>query len=406
MKPLMKNSLHSAILASILASTQLIASNTITIQNGWNLLGSGNNDINLTATFASHPGVQTVWGFTNDTKQWLAYGNNAAVAQLIANNSTIGNLESIPPNLGFWVLNNGQAFTINVDTNNSYNDQNNSGDYNNTNQGNSVSYTYGTSTTDTFASFIGHTLFSIWENGYSTDELLNTTTINSTEYDKNGTLLTNQSISIALDANNSSFTYSMQNGEEGRLQLNGVRTITALNGTDTTSMGLKELSITSTTTAQASSFTWENAHWTPRVYDNNGTSTLITNIVTLKNQYLTNDWSTGNNNERYFFEASTDTSVTSGNLVGADSNGTYPNCTPSQDIDCTRYVRNNTVVGTWNLTNDVLTMDAPSQIKAYKFEAGVFQEGWIEKVGSTDTWTWLTPDTQYNSTLETFIKQN
>ena len=390
LKKLIQGSFVSFAVASSLLATD------VTIEHGWNLLGTGVNDVNLSATFSAHPDVSIVWGFENNTKNWVAYGNNNSLNQLITDHN-ITHLEFVPSNMGYWVLNNGSVFNVTLVQNGAT-----ATTPPNQNQQSHLKFTFGADTNDTSHSLFvtGTTLFDSWSDGYDKDIIQSATSLQGNEYsyDTSNNSFTNprtRNITYSIIADNN-VIYSMPNGENGYLIINNVKLINSVNGSDISTMGLKYIAITSTVTQQATTFDWQTASWQPTYYSQASNSQLpITDIITLKNHFINPNegyWQ-GDQGNRYFFEGSNDMNITSGNLVNAIYQGKDPNCTPTANNDCLRYIRGTTHVGTWSLTNNILSAETDKQINAWRFNSGTFEEGWIAKVGATDQWAWVTGGT-------------
>lgn len=404
LRTVIKGSIVSIGLASALLGSQ------ITIQNGWNLLGTGYENVVLNNKFSAHPEVSLVWGYTNDTKQWLAYGNSAVTAQVLVDNN-ISKLEFVPSHVGYWVLNNGSAFTIDTpdgnvssgDNNNTNNDQNNS----NSSQQKSIdiNVTYGAALTGkTLSSFLvdGTTFFEIEGHEYIKNSVSGSSITSEWYKDVNGSLTLEETENINVSTVNGTYTLT-DIGEKGTISLDSVSQIETVNGVIVT--GMQSLKVTAVVTQQATIQKWYKSSWTPKYFDETLNQNIpVTDVVKLKNNYIKGNWF-GNNDNKQMFAASSDTSVTSGDVMLAAATGTQQNCTPSSDYDCKIYSPSSTKVGTWNLTNDILTVDTNASVNAWQFNNGIFEESWIDKVGTSHQMEWITggTDTAVNSAIESTI---
>ena len=236
---------------------------------------------------------------------------------------------------------------------------------------------------------------------YATINFGSSNSMTMTEYDFNGSNFNlgevdNLTFTIQSDTNAS---FVMQNGEEGNVILNSVISTPNIYGSSIP--GMKLITQTFYVTKSATNPTWSPAGWTPT--NSNG---AITNITTLKNQYITNNWWEGDDNSKYMFEDTNDTSLTSGNLVEAITS-TQQNCTPTAGNDCKIYTRTNNVIGTWNLTNSVLTFDTNNSINSFRFDSnGTFEAAWGDKAGSSFSMQWYTggTDSSVNSSIESAMR--
>lgn len=105
---------------SAIASTSLFAQSSICLENGWNLLGAS-AAISVNTQFNDADKIDTVWGFDNYTKTWLAYSPDSSKQSLIDSSSSISNLTSIMANTGYWVNSKGSHCLDSQDTQPSYN---------------------------------------------------------------------------------------------------------------------------------------------------------------------------------------------------------------------------------------------------------------------------------------------
>ena len=268
-----------------------------------------------------------------------------------------------------------------------------------------IQLTYGATATDTLNTLFpsGAVAFEYVpsENRYSKIDF-GSGTITMTEYDFNGSSFNQGNVDTLTLSSNSdtNVSFSLPNGQAGDMLLNSVREVTQVNGGDVS--GIKSAALTINFTQAPTTIDWQTATWTPR--DNN---TTITDITTLKNQYLTNNWYNGDN-PKFMFKDSGDTTLTSGTLVEATVAGTQSNCTPTAEYDCKTYARTTNVIGKWDLntTSGVLTFDASSSIYYLRFNGGTLEEAWAEKPGSSMDVEWITggTDTSNAAAIESTIR--
>jgi hypothetical protein len=85
------------------------------IHIGWNLLGTGDNALNLQSTFSSYSDISWVWVYNNTTQKWEVYGNTQTEKDLIDPTSTLySETSTVPANSGYWLWNNGEAVDITI----------------------------------------------------------------------------------------------------------------------------------------------------------------------------------------------------------------------------------------------------------------------------------------------------
>ena len=92
------------IVSSLVLTASLINAETVDIHSGWNLLGTGAQDINVSATFADKD-ISLVWGYRNIQKDWVAASPNGDYTpeQLVATSSVQEYFQSVPAHMGYWV---------------------------------------------------------------------------------------------------------------------------------------------------------------------------------------------------------------------------------------------------------------------------------------------------------------
>jgi hypothetical protein len=93
-----------------LATASLLSAENVTVQNGWNLLGSPYN-IDLEASFKDHADITLAWSYNNSGKEWMAYGNSLSMQSAITS-SSYNLVSSVDKLSGFWVKNSGDAITV------------------------------------------------------------------------------------------------------------------------------------------------------------------------------------------------------------------------------------------------------------------------------------------------------
>jgi hypothetical protein len=368
------------VIGSIIAATTAMVVNATTVQQGWNLLGAGSSDVNLSTTYGSNPDIKLVWGFENDTKTWIGYSSDAGINQLLINNN-LGGFESVPAGMGYWVLSNSSTTTVidNNVTDNNISDP-------------SSSVVYSSETVDmSFTMMASKNIFEIdWRHlEYSKIDLSGFPTGTITDsYYENGSWSsdTPETFSISnLTSYNANLTFT--DGSVAELNIIGAKKIQSIDGEDKSSLDMYDVSLEYNITTEATNIVWENTDWTPTTWDNvNQIEVVITDIDTLKNQYLTNSWYMHEGQKIYMFEMNTNTALTSGNIVEAEVTGTYDNCTWD---DCNIYSATANVVGSWSLANSELVMELPLLTKKYRFDSAAgFQEQWIEHVGYGESLVW------------------
>ncbi len=95
----------SFVTAAFLGISSLYAQ-TVNLQPGWNLIGTGGMKLDLQNTFASYSDIKYVWAFENQNKSWLVYGNTQNSKENISNSSYNSNQTNyLDTYSGLWVLN-------------------------------------------------------------------------------------------------------------------------------------------------------------------------------------------------------------------------------------------------------------------------------------------------------------
>ena len=115
------------------------SASSIQIYQGWNLLGVGNETINIKAFEDFKDKVTIIWTWDAENQKWKAYSPNPSIQALIEKYAGKGALEGvvnkIAPFQGFWLLAN-EAFSIN------YPDTYNASDEFDNLEGNGYKYAY------------------------------------------------------------------------------------------------------------------------------------------------------------------------------------------------------------------------------------------------------------------------
>jgi len=94
------------------AGSLSLSATTVTVYNGWNLLGYS-TEVDLNATFSPYPDITLIWSFDNDKKSWEAYGNTENYRNLVKSNG-YNSIEKIGNGLGYWVMNSGSDLRIKI----------------------------------------------------------------------------------------------------------------------------------------------------------------------------------------------------------------------------------------------------------------------------------------------------
>lgn len=101
---------------ALLLWSSLLTADTIDLQPGWNLLGTGTEQIDINATFVDKD-ISLVWGYRNIQKDWVASSPNGDYTpeQLVTNSSVQEYFESVPAHMGYWVKSeNTQSQTVDI----------------------------------------------------------------------------------------------------------------------------------------------------------------------------------------------------------------------------------------------------------------------------------------------------
>jgi len=104
------------LIALLLGGGLAFSASNIQIYQGWNLLGVGNETINIKAFEDFKDKVTIIWTWDAENQKWKAYSPNPSIQALIEKYAGKGALEGvvnkISPFQGFWLLAN-EAFSIN-----------------------------------------------------------------------------------------------------------------------------------------------------------------------------------------------------------------------------------------------------------------------------------------------------
>jgi hypothetical protein len=94
-----------SIVASAILASSAIAQN-ITLNQGWNLVGSSVSDVNTSEVFTEQKGVDIVWGWNATSQKWKVSSPNTNYTQKIntlKDSGAVLALDTISANNGFWV---------------------------------------------------------------------------------------------------------------------------------------------------------------------------------------------------------------------------------------------------------------------------------------------------------------
>ncbi len=386
----------SALTVLILAG--LVNASTINVESGWNLISTaGISNVSTSCILNQLPKGSIIWSFDNYSKKWLAKSNSDIINSAISNH-LLQFVENVNSTQGFWLNNVGGASTIDMNCTGS------------TTSSSSTNFVFGNvlnlTAYDMFQS--GNIFFDVTGDGGYDKVIVNSqTNVTDEWYEYNGTgfvLSDTMDINITVNSDNN-FSYSIANGERGDIIINEIKEILAVGDENTSTAGLKYISVTSYVTHEGIGY-WDPENWTPTYYDSNSSQDVpVADIDTLKNLYINPNsgyWFGEPDNNVWMFEASSDTTITSGNIVRANYEGLWDNCTPTNEYDCKKFVRTTDVVGSWSLQNGILSVDAPEAKIEWKFESGRLYKKEIEKVGSVHNWFWLWGDDP--TTIETQIR--
>lgn len=377
---------------TVLTLVGLVNASTINVESGWNLISTaGTSNVSTSCILNQLPEGSIIWSFDNYSKKWLAKSNSDIINSAISNH-LLQFVENVNSTQGFWLNNAGGVVAIDM------------------NCANIPMFTFGTNLSYTaYEIFNADNIFFDVSEGDGYDKIIvnSQTNITDKRYEFNGTdfiLQDTMDINITINSDNN-FSYSITGGERGDIIINEIKEIVAVD--DVNVSGLKYISVTSYITQEGEGF-WDLEGWQPTYYDDSqNKSVQITDIVTFKNQFIDPNggyWNGEPDNNVWMFAESNDTTVTSGNVVRAQFNGYWENCTPSNEYDCKKFIRTNEVIGQWSLQNDILTVNLSDETIEWKFNNGQLFRKEIEKIGSKHDWFWLWSDNP--TSLENTIRSN
>lgn len=377
---------------TVLTLVGLVNASTINVESGWNLISTaGTSNVSTSCILNQLPEGSIIWSFDNYSKKWLAKSNSDIINSAISNH-LLQFVENVNSTQGFWLNNAGGVVAIDM------------------NCANIPMFTFGTNLSYTaYEIFNADNIFFDVSEGDGYDKIIvnSQTNITDKRYEFNGTdfiLQDTMDINITINSDNN-FSYSITGGERGDIIINEIKEIVAVD--DVNVSGLKYISVTSYITQEGEGF-WDLEGWQPTYYDDSqNKSVQITDIVTFKNQFIDPNggyWNGEPDNNVWMFAESNDTTVTSGNVVRAQFNGYWENCTPSNEYDCKKFIRTNEVIGQWSLQNDILTVNLSDETIEWKFNNGQLFRKEIEKIGSKHDWFWLWSDNPTD--LENTIRSN
>ncbi|WOE69409.1 hypothetical protein RZR97_09845 [Hydrogenimonas thermophila] len=377
-----------------------VSGSTLIVENGWNLVSTaGNSGVTAECILDQLQQDSLIWIFDNKGKDWSGRSNNESINNVITSYS-FSLVETIEESDGFWLFNTGS--TKEVDLNCTYSDyENNIESIPNFIFGNELAFT----AYDIFKT--GNVLFSIDSDGYDRVDVKSPTNVIDKwyEFDENEFILQEtMDINITVNSDNN-FSYALPDGEKGDIIINYIKEILAVD--DENVSGLKYISVTSYVTQEGEGY-WEIDGWQPTYYDNNLSQDVqITDIITFKNQFIDPNggyWNGEPDNDVWMFAASDDKTITNGDIVKAQFDGYWDNCTPTNEYDCKKFIRTNEVIGSWSLQSNILTVDLPNEKLEWKFDNGKLYRKEVEKIGSTNNWFWLWGDNPDNIENEIRIK--
>ena len=377
---------------TVLTLAGLVNATTINVESGWNLISTaGTSNVSTSCILNQLPEGSIIWSFDNYSKKWLAKSNSDIINSAISNH-LLQFVENVNSTQGFWLNNAGGVVAIDM------------------NCANIPMFTFGTNLSYTaYEIFNADNIFFDVSEGDGYDKIIvnSQTNITDKRYEFNGTdfiLQDTMDINITINSDNN-FSYSITGGERGDIIINEIKEIVAVD--DVNVSGLKYISVTSYITQEGEGF-WDLEGWQPTYYDDSQNKNVqITDIVTFKNQFIDPNggyWNGEPDNNVWMFAESNDTTVTSGNVVRAQFNGYWENCTPSNEYDCKKFIRTNEVIGQWSLQNDILTVNLSDETIEWKFNNGQLFRKEIEKIGSKHDWFWLWSDNPTD--LENTIRSN
>lgn len=371
----MKKSLS---LSFVLALSVNLSAATVGVQNGWNLISTaGENNVASECILNQLSQGSMIWKYNSN--QWFAKSNDPQINNLIYNHN-IEFVNSIGLKEGFWVYNSGDFVDVNMSCLN-----------------NEVNFTMN------YLLQPGNVFFGvdIVEEGVGYGKFIvnSQDNIKEQDYEFNGTgfNLTYQgdiNTTIVSD-NNVSYSSLMPDREKGYLILNEVKKVSTLGDLNVSDLGVVSFYFNRYVT-QGEEDHWEEENWGPSYND----------IESLKNSFIDpndkyhefcNDESEGG---PFMFEASTDTSITSGNvvkakLIGISSDGHK------------EYARTDEVVGSWKLENGILTAITPKEIVKWKIEDGKRYETIDERAGSVwkEVWFMAKDPAKFEERIREYYKE-
>lgn len=229
---------------AILALYGNLGAATLKIESGWSLLSTGGeNNVSVDCILNKLPSYSLIWKYSN--KKWYAKSNSEEINNKISNIQAIGLAESLDITEGFWVYNSGDSIDINIDKNCTNEEINNS----NVND-NSPNFVFGNELNLTVYDLIkqGNIFFDVakFDDGYEKIIVNSATNVTVEDYEKdaNGSinLVKSNEYNITINSdNNFSFTSNL---EEGDIVINEIKQVLSVEGEDTSTWGLKYISVT------------------------------------------------------------------------------------------------------------------------------------------------------------------
>jgi hypothetical protein len=354
------------IIGSAIALTTTMVVNATVIEAGWNLLGAGSSDVNLSTTYGDNSDIKVIWGFENDTKTWKGYSPDSAISQTLTT-SGLGGLQSIHAGMGYWVLSNSSTTTtIPADDNVSTD----------------LNMTTNTAATLSFASSIG---------GISTDEhgkwygviSIAGTVFSENGYDYNGTDFEPSETHAATFTYNSDYNGSIYVASEGfgaDIVIKKTEQITDIAGMSYSDLYVSDIEFHVTAAGSGWSDVWD---WAPHYWDDaNHVEVNVTTNDQLLELFLTqNNWFSDN-----YAMLDGDSSAVQGNVV----EGRFvSNCDSNNDgiidMDCVIAERTSTVIGSWTYSTNGISIDLPNETKVLSMIADAnSQTGYSIQSNGTD----------------------
>lgn len=371
----------------------------VLIENGWNLVSTdGQSNVSTSCILDQLPTDSLIWSYINHG--WYAKSNSDMVNTAISDHD-IPMIDLLSSTQGFWLYNSGAATSVDMNCTESTDS--------NIDMNSSPNFVFGDDLNLTaYNMFQPNNIFFDVTDDYGYEKLIvnSETNIRGEWYEYDGTnfdLPETMDINITVNSDRN-VSYSLANGERGYIIINEIKEVLAVDDDNTSGVGLKYISMTSYITDEAEG-NWDPENWTPTYYDSDSNQEVpVTDITTLKNLFIDPNngyWFGEPDNKVWMFEASSDTSITSGNIVRANYVG---NCTSTNENDCKIFVRTSEVVGSWSLQDGILSVDAPEAKIEWKFDNGQLYKKEIEKVGSVRNWFWLWADNP--TTLEEQIRSS